>query len=142
MEKNIKKFYINHETWNTPHLAFRDNDIAIDIFGMATLANKRLLYDKIRYLSIKAEDGIADRMGRLAEDYYIAKDFMKYKRILPLLIKVRGWGWREPDFEDLDTDQQKRLSHHEKTVKFSRRRTQRIKRMKEIQEDLTEVNKE
>ena len=141
LKKRIKTFYVNHETWNTPHLQFRDNDISMYIFGQVDLNKKRICYDSIRYLSTKAEDLIADRMGRLNEDFYIAKDYVKYKLGLPLLIKVRGWGWREPDFDDLDDDQQKRFEHHKKSMKFSTRRSKRVKWMKEIQEKFREYRK-
>jgi hypothetical protein len=105
----------------------------MDLFGVATLVNKNQIYTTVKYISTKAEDGIADRMGRLGEDYYFAKDYLKYKQTLPLLVKVRGWGWREPDFEDLDDDQQKRFEHHKKSMEFSRRRSKRIEEMERIQ---------
>ena len=72
-------------------------------------------------------------MGRLNEDFYTAKEYMKFKCTKPLLVKIRGWGWREPDFEDLDDDQQKRFEHHKQSMEFSRRRSKRIEEMKKIQ---------
>lgn len=133
LKEKAKNYFKSHETWNTPHFSFRDHDICMDIFGNENLVNKNILYTTVKYISTKAEDGIADRMGRLGEDYYIAKDYMKFQRTLPLLIKVRSWGWKEPDFEDLDDDQQKRFDHHKRSMDFSKRRSKRIQKMKEIQ---------
>jgi hypothetical protein len=141
LKERIKTFYVNHETWNTPHLSFKDNDICIYLFGIADANKKGICYTSIRYMSQKAEDLINDRMHRLGEDFYIAKDYVKFKMSLPLLIKVRGWGWREPDFEDLDDDQKKRFEHHKKSMNFSQRRSKRIKEMKDIQEKYQEYTK-
>ena len=141
LRKKVKEYFIGHETWNTPHFSFRDHDICMDIFGNENLVNKNIIYTSVKYISTKAEDGIADRMGRLGEDYYFAKDYMKYKKTEPLLVKVRGWGWREPDFEDLDDDQQKRFEHHKKSMDFSRRRSRRIQEMKQIQERISDANR-
>ena len=134
LEKSIKSYFINHETWNTPNFGFKDHDISMKLFDYDNPYQKQQIYNRVRTLSQKAEDGIADRMGRLGEDYYIAKDYMKFKRLLPLLIKVYGWGWREPDFEDLDDDQRKRFERHKQSMEFSKRRSKRIQEMKEIQE--------
>ena len=140
LEEQITTYFIRHETWNTPHFAFKDNDIAMAIFSYDNPYQKNQIYTIVKKISMKAEDGIADRMGRLGEDYYLAKDYMKFKMHKPLLIKIYGWGWREPDFDDLDDDQRKRFEHHKKAMNFSKRRSVRINEMREIQERLNESN--
>jgi len=141
LKKRIKNYFKDHETWNTPNFSFRDHDLQMHLFDYETPVTKNNVYTVVRGLSIKAEDGIADRMSRLGQDFYFAKDYMKYKHILPLLIKRRGIGWYEPTFDDLDDDQKKRFEHHKKSMKFSKRRTERLEEMKEIQEKLNEVTK-
>lgn len=140
MKKEVKKYYVNHDTWNTPNFAFKDQDITMSIFGYCDLSHKNIIYGIVKRLSMKAEDGIADRMNK-GQDFYFAKDHMKYKHTLPLLVKRRGIGWYEPTFDDLDDDQKKRFDHHKKAMHFSQRRSNRIQDMKEIQESLREINK-
>jgi len=133
LRRNIKSYFINHETWNTPRFKFSDEDIAMKIFGIVTLVNKNHIYHVVKNFSYKAEFGIEDRMKRKGEDFYLAKDYIKFKKVLPLLIKQRGWGWYEPTYEELDDDQKKRFTHHAKSLKFSEKRSKRIKKMKKPQ---------
>jgi len=136
LRKKIKSYFINHETWNTPRFKFSDDGISMDIFGRVDLVTKGHVYSTVKYFSSKAEFGIEDRVKRVGEDYYLAKDYMKYKKVLPLLIKERGWGWYEPTYEELDMDQQKRLTHHKKALRFSEKRDVRIEKMKDIHTDV------
>jgi len=131
LRKNIKSYFINNETWNTPIFKFSDDNIVMDIFGSITSVFKSQTYSVVKYFSNKAEFHIEERMKKKGEDFYLAKDYVKFKKILPLLIKIRGWGWKEPTYEELDSDQKKRFTHHQKALRFSEKRNIRIEGMKE-----------
>lgn len=133
LKKKILNIFWKDPTWHTPCFQIRDSYLSDSLFP----TDKRDVYTRVRSISLKAEDLIVERIITTGELYETAKDFVKFKQGYVLLIKIRSIGWKEPNRDELDDDQKKRLKKAIGSHKFATRRSQRIKTIihKEIVDD-------
>ena len=121
----LQRLYQEQESWNTSNFKISDNTIFHRMPGIPK--DKRNYI--IRSYSLLAEQKIEKLIQKTGKDYYQAKSEIKYNEILPLLIKIHGWGWIEPTFEQLSDDSRKRLIQAEKTLDFRQTRDDDLQTM-------------
>ena len=133
------RLFKKNNTWMSSHFFISDMEINLKIHANDdALANKNKIYQVIHYQSRVAFDGIKDLIREKGMDYYEAKKYMKHEKNRVLLNKRRDnpsrgivGGWYEPNLNELDADQRRRLFVHEKAHDFSIERTEDIEKMKE-----------
>ena len=129
LRNELKRLFKKNPTWRTPHFMIKDIDLYMSLIDDKDEypLTKIETYSEIRQMSLNAEDLIADRIINEHVDFDEARKYVKEKTGLPILVKIRRWGWREPDVLELDEDQEKRLAHAISSELFAKRRTKRIK---------------
>jgi len=131
LRKAILGIMIQDPTWNTPRLQIKDKYLQESLLDIDVLASKTSIYNCVRYMSLKAEDAIPYHIFNEGMDFDKARSHVKYEHKLPLMIKVRGIGWKEAFLEDLDEDLLNKFGLGKKHYKFSKRRVDRFSKIKE-----------
>ena len=114
-------------TWNTPCLQLRDEYLVKRLFDVGHPKSRSQIYNCVRKISEQADDKIYEHWREQGMNFENAKSHVKLDHGLPLLIKIRKVGWKEPRLHDLDDDRKEKYHKADKGRKFAKRKRDRVK---------------
>jgi len=127
-------------TWDTPCLQLRDDHLVRCLFELGEPTSRNNIYTAIRNISLKADDLIYQHWVEEGMDFEEAKSHVKYSHKLPLLIKIRAIGWKEPLLEDLSDDRSKKYRLANAGRKFAKRKKDRVQEIVDLESKQIKLN--